>query len=164
MSSCSGRDLNLFGKLLYVFVIIFIRHEVFTVKSKAALLRISKSKTAARKIASEVAPRELDAAITNLKAAREFLVKQAAKNEQANRARKIKKAMSVLDQLGLKAEDLGKAKKTGSASQSSTKKKVPVKYRIEVNGVVTEWPGRGRLLFFREAAGKKGGLSRYLIK
>ena len=100
MSSCSGRDLNLFGKLLYVFVIIFIRHEVFTVKSKAALLRVSKSKTAARKIASEVAPRELDAAINNLKAAREFLVKQAAKNEQANRARKIKKAMSVLDQLG----------------------------------------------------------------
>ena len=47
--------------------------------SKAALLRMSKSKTAARKIAAEVAPRELDAAITNLKAAREFLVKQAKK-------------------------------------------------------------------------------------
>ena len=133
--------------------------------SKAALLRISKSKTAARKIAGEVAPRELDAAITNLKAAREFLVKQAAKNEQANRARKIKKAMSMLDQLGLKPEDLGKAKKTGSANQSGTKKKVPAKYRIEVNGVVTEWTGRGRMpVVFREAAGKKGGLSRYLIK
>ena len=133
--------------------------------SKAALLRISKSKTVARKIAGEVAPRELDAAITNLKAAREFLVKQAEKNEQANRARKIKKAMSMLDQLGLKPEDLGKAKKTGSANQSSTKKKVPAKYRIEVSGVVTEWTGRGRMpVVFRAAAGKKGGLSRYLIK
>ena len=133
--------------------------------SKAALLKLGKSKTAARKIASEVAPRELDAAITNLKAAREFLGKQAAKNEKADRARKIKKAMSMLDQLGLKPEDLGKAKKIRSASQSSTKKKVPAKYRIEVKGVVTEWTGRGKMpVVFREAAGKKGGLSRYLIK
>ena len=100
--------------------------------SKAALLKIGRSKTAARKIASQVALIELDAVITNLTAAKEFLTKQAAKSEQTNKARKIKKVMSMLDQMGLKPEDLGKADTATSKTtkRPSAKKKVPAKYRI----------------------------------
>jgi len=135
--------------------------------SKAALLAISKSKTAARKAASQIAPAELDAAIRNLQAAKQFLAKQAEKKSSAQKAKQIKKVMSLLDQMGLKPEDLGKSRKasTRSTKKSAPKRKVPAKYRITVKGVITEWSGRGRMpVVFREAAGKKGDLSRYLIK
>lgn len=130
--------------------------------SKAALINISKSKTAARKAASQLTPAELDAAIRNLEAAKQFLAKQAAKKSSAQKAKQIKKVISLMDQMGLKPEDLTEPKKAG---KYSTKRKVAPKYRIAVKGVVTEWSGRGRMpVVFREAIGKKGDLERYLIK
>ena len=141
--------------------------EIKEFMSKAALITISKSKTAARKAASQIAPAELDAAIRNLQAAKQFLAKQAEKKNSAQKAKQIKKVMSLLDQMGLKPEDLGKSRKASkrSTKKSAPKRKVPAKYRITVKGVITEWSGRGRMpVVFREAAGKKGDLSRYLIK
>ena len=135
--------------------------------AKAALITISKSKTAARKAASQITTAELDAAIHNLQAAKQFLAKQAEKRSNAQKAKQIKKVMSLLDQMGLKPEDLGKSRKasTRSTKKSAPKRTVPAKYRITLKGVVTEWSGRGRMpVVFREAAGKKGDLSRYLIK
>lgn len=135
--------------------------------SKAALVKIAKSKTEARKVASQLNLPDLDAAIRNLQAAKQFLAKQAAKKNDAQKARQIKKAMSMLDRMGLKPEDLGKSSKRTPkpTKKSSTTRKVAAKYRITVNGVVTEWSGRGRMpVVFRDAAGKDGNLSRYLIK
>ena len=135
--------------------------------SKAALTKIAKSKTVARKAASQLNLPDLDAAIRNLQAAKQFLAKQAAKKNDAQRARQIKKAISMLDQMGLKPEDLGKSSKRTirPTKKSSATRKVAPKYRITVKGVVTEWSGRGRMpVVFRDAAGKDGNLSRYLIK
>ena len=135
--------------------------------SKAALINISKSKRFARKAASQIMLSELDAAIHNLEAAKQFLAKQAARNSSAQKAKKIKKVMSLMDQMGLKPEDLTKPKKTviKKAGKYSPKRKVAPKYRITVKGVVTEWSGRGRMpVVFREAIGKNGDLERYLIK
>ena len=135
--------------------------------SKAALLKIGKSKTAARKAASQLTVTDLDAVIGNLQAAKTFLAKQAAKKNDAQKARQIKKAISMLDRMGLKPEDLGKSPRRAakSAKKPSAKRKVAAKYRITVKGVVTEWSGRGRMpVVFRDAAGKDGNLSRYLIK
>ena len=75
--------------------------------------------------------------------------------------------MSMLDRMGLKPEDLGKPSKraTKPTKKSSPARKVAAKYRISVKGVVTEWSGRGRMpVVFRDATGKDGNLSRYLIK
>lgn len=135
--------------------------------SKLALLKIAKSKTVARKAASQLTTAEVDAVIRNLQAARQFLAKQAAKKDSAQKAKQIKKVMSMLDQMGLKPEDLGKSQKRSpkTAQKSAPKRKVPPKYRITVKGVVTEWSGRGRMpVVFRDALGKKGDLSRYQIK
>jgi len=135
--------------------------------SKVALVKIAKSKAVARKVASQLNLQDLDAAIRNLQAAKQFLAKQAAKKNDAQRARQIKKAMSMLDRMGLKPEDLGKPSKrtTKPTKKSSPARKVAAKYRISVKGVVTEWSGRGRMpVVFRDATGKDGNLSRYLIK
>lgn len=110
---------------------------------------------------------ELDSAIRNLEAAKQFLAKQAAKKNSAQKAKKIKKVMSLMDQMGLKPEDLTKQNKRPikKAAKYSPKRKVAPKYRITVKGVVTEWSGRGRMpVVFREATGKNGDLERYLIK
>ena len=134
--------------------------------SKAALVKIAKSKTAARKVASQLNLPDLDAAIRNLQAAKQFLAKQAAKKNDAQKARQIKKAMSMLDRMGLRPEDLGKSSKRTPKpiKKSAATRKVAAKYRITVSGVVTEWSGRGRMpVVFRDAAGKDGNLSRYLI-
>ena len=135
--------------------------------SKLALLKIAKSKTVARKTASQLTTAEVDAVIRNLQAAKQFLAKQAAKKDSAQKAKQIKKVMSMLDQMGLKPEDLGKPQKRSAktARKSAPKRKVPPKYRITVKGVVTEWSGRGRMpVVFRDALGKKGDLGRYQIK
>ena len=134
--------------------------------SKSALLKISHSKTVARKIASQVSLGELQKAIQNLQAAQVFLAKQAEKKADAQKAQKIKKAMSLLDRMGLKPEDLGGARKSlGRAkTKARTPRKVAAKYRITVDGVTTEWSGRGRMpVVFRNAIGKRGSIDSYLI-
>ena len=135
--------------------------------SKSTLLKIAESKTAARKIASQVSLSELTTVVKNLQAAEQFLKKQAVNKEQADKAKKIKKAISMLDNMGLKPEDLGSAKTTSSARRKGTKngRKVAPKYRITVKGVTTEWSGRGRMpVVFRDAMSKSGSLNKYLIK
>ena len=135
--------------------------------SKSALLKIAKSKTAARKIASQVPLSELAAAVNNLQSAEQFLKKQAAKKESTDKTKKIKKAISILSNMGLKPEDLGTGKNGSGARRANTKKsrKVAAKYRITAKGVTTEWSGRGRMpLAFKDAMRKSGSLDKYLIK
>ena len=135
--------------------------------SKSALLKIAKSKTVARKIASQVSLPELAAAVNNLQSAEQFLKKRAAKKESADKTKKIKKAISILNNMGLKPEDLGSSKNGSGAKRGSkrTSRKVPAKYRITVKGATTEWSGRGRMpLVFKDAMRKSGSLDKYLIK
>ena len=135
--------------------------------SKSALLKIGKSKTTARRIAGQVSLSDLNAAIKNLQSAERVLVKQVAKKESVKKAQQIKKAMSMLDRMGLKPEDLGKAKRSPKKVRktSGAKRKVAAKYRITVKGVTTDWSGRGRMpVVFREAIGKNGSIDKYLIK
>ena len=134
--------------------------------SKSALLKIGQSKTIARKIASQVSLGELQRAIQNLQSAQVFLAKQAEKKADAQRAQKIKKAMSLLDRMGLKPEDLGGTSKSSGRAKikAHTPRKVAAKYRITVDGVTTEWSGRGRMpVVFRNAMGKRGSIDSYLI-
>ena len=135
--------------------------------SKSALLKIAKSKTAARKIASQVSLSELATAVNNLQSAEQFLKKQAARKESTDKTKKIKKAISILNNMGLEPEDLGTGKNRSSARRGNTptSRKVPVKYRITVKGATTEWSGRGTMsLVFKDAMRKSGSLAKYLIK
>ncbi|MDC6471602.1 H-NS histone family protein [Luminiphilus sp.] len=135
--------------------------------SKSALLKIGKSKTTARKIAGQVSLSDLGAAIKNLQSAERFLAEQAAKKESTKKAQQIKKAMSMLDRMGLKPEDLGRAKRPQKKASKNpgVKRKVAAKYRITVKGVTTDWSGRGRMpVVFREAIGKNGTIEKHLIK
>ena len=135
--------------------------------SKSALLRIGKSKTTARKIATQVSLSDLGAAIKNLQSAERLLAKQTAAKESTKKAQQIKKAMSMLDRMGLKPEDLDKAKKPKQKASKTTgvKRKVAAKYRITFKGVTTEWSGRGRMpIVFREAIVKNGTIEKHLIK
>lgn len=135
--------------------------------SKATLIKISESKMAARKMASQISATELDSVISNLKAARDFLAKQAANRAVAQREQKIKKAMSMLKKLGLNPEDLARSSgiPRNSKKNSTSRNKVSAKYRITVNGVVSEWSGRGRMpVVFRDAMERNGDLLRYVIK
>ena len=97
--------------------------------SKATLIKISKSKTAARKMASQISATELDSVISNLKAARDFLAKQAANRAVAQREQKIKKAMSMLKKLGLNPEDLARSSgiPRNSKKNSTSRNKVSAK-------------------------------------
>ena len=135
--------------------------------SKATLIKISESKMAARKMASQISATELDSVISNLKAARDFLAKQATNRAVAQREQKIKKAMSMLKKLGLNPEDLARSSGVprNSKKNSTSRNKVSAKYRITVNGVVSEWSGRGRMpVVFRDAMERNGDLLRYVIK
>ena len=74
--------------------------------------------------------------------------------------------MSLLDRMGLKPEDLGGKSKSseGAKTKARTSRKVAAKYRITVNGVTTEWSGRGRMpVVFRNAMAKRGSIDSYLI-
>ena len=105
--------------------------------------------------------------MNNLQSAEQFLKKQAAKKESADKTKKIKKAISILNNMGLKPEDLGSSKNGSGAKRGSkqTSRKVPAKYRITVKGATTEWSGRGRMpLVFKDAMRKSGSLDKYLIK
>lgn len=130
--------------------------------SKSALIKIGKSKTAARKMASQISLSELGSAIKNLQSAEQFLAKQAAKKASVKKAQQIKKAMSILDRMGLTPEDLSQSKTRPGIAR---KRKVAAKYQITVKGVTTQWSGRGRMpVVFRQAIGKNGSIEKYLIK
>lgn len=131
--------------------------------SKATLLKMAKSKTAARKIASQVSSTELGLVIRNLESAKEFLDKKAERTRNAQKTQRIKKVMAMLDKMNLTAEDLPRSQKP--TNKSKPNRQVPAKYRITVKGAVTEWSGRGRMpLVFRDALTKNPNLDRYLIK
>ena len=103
--------------------------------------------------------------MNNLQSAEQFL-KAGAKKESADKTKKIKK-ISILNNMGLKPEDLGSGKNGSGAKRGSklTSRRVPAKYRITVKGATTEWSGRGRMpLVFKDAMRKSGSLDKYLIK
>ncbi|MDA0630121.1 MAG: H-NS family nucleoid-associated regulatory protein [Proteobacteria bacterium] len=91
----------------------------------------------------------------------------SCKKSERKKAQQIKKAMSILDRMGLRPEDLGKSKTRPGIGRkaSGRKRKVAAKYQITVKGITTQWSGRGRMpVVFRQAIGKNGSIEKYLIK
>ena len=110
------------------------------------LAPIAKSKLKARSAAKSLSIVELEKAIANLtgvlKAERE---KEKTKVEAAKKA-KIAKIKALMEESGLKPEDLKGARgKRGRRKKAAAKRsKVAPKYRLMVNGEEHLWSGRGR--------------------
>ncbi|MBT5556434.1 MAG: H-NS histone family protein [Halieaceae bacterium] len=80
----------------------------------------------------------------------------------------VKKLKSMMNELGISADDITGAVKAKSAKRKSTgpKKgnKVAPKYQITVNGVAHQWTGRGRTpVVFKDHVAQGGALDDCLI-
>ena len=110
-----------------------------------SLAPIAKSKLKARSAAKNLSIAELEKVIENLsgvlKAERE---KEKTRTEAAKKA-KIAKIKALMDESGLKPEDLKGARgKRGRKKKTAKRGKVPPKYRLVVDGQEYLWSGRGR--------------------
>jgi len=108
-----------------------------------SLAPLAKSKLKARSAAKGLSVAELEKVIANLsgvlKAEKE---KEKSQVEAAKKAR-IAKIKALMDESGLKPDDL---KGVGRGRKKATRKKskVPPKYRLVVDGKEHLWSGRGR--------------------
>ena len=143
------------------------------------LLSAARSKVTASRLARTLAPEDLAAAIKNLQAAA-AKIKQSETDKAARaRAANLKKLKTMMDKMGLSAEDVrglsskkapakrGRPKKTTARKKAGPKKgtKVAPKYQIKVGKQAHQWTGRGRMpLVFKEYVEKGGALEKCLIK
>ena len=143
------------------------------------LLSAARSKVTASQLARTLAPKDLAAAIKNLQAAA-AKIKQSETDKAARaRAANLKKLKTMMDKMGLSAEDVrglsskkaqakrGRPKKTAARKKAGRKKgtKVAPKYQIKVGKQTHKWTGRGRMpLVFKEYVEKGGALEKCLIK
>jgi DNA-binding protein H-NS len=110
-----------------------------------SLAPIAKSKLKARSAAKNLSIPDLEKVIDNLssvlKAEKE---KEKTRSEAAKKA-KIAKIKALMDESGLKPEDLKGARgKRGRTKKTAKRAKVPPKYRLVVDGQEYLWSGRGR--------------------
>jgi DNA-binding protein H-NS len=110
----------------------------------ASLAPLAKSKLKARSAAKGLSIAELEKVIANLtgvlKTEKE---KEQSKAETAKKA-KIAKIKALMDESGLKPDDLKAAARGRKKTRRKAKGKVPPKYRLVVDGVEHLWSGRGR--------------------
>jgi DNA-binding protein H-NS len=111
------------------------------------LAPLAKSKLKARSAAKGLSAAELEKVISNLtgvlKAEKE---KEKSKAEAAKKA-KIAKIKALMDESGLKPDDLkgvGRGGRKKKAARKKVKVKVAPKYRLVVDGQEYLWSGRGR--------------------
>jgi DNA-binding protein H-NS len=143
------------------------------------LLSAARSKATASQLARTLAPEDLAAAIKNLQAAAAKIKQGDADKAARARAANLKKLKTMMDKMGLSAEDVrglsskkapakrGRPKKTAARKKAGPKKgtKVPPKYAIKVGKETHQWTGRGRMpLVFKEYVEKGGALEKCLIK
>ncbi len=120
-----------------------------------SLAPLAKSKLKARSAAKGLSVSELEKVVTNLSGVlKQEKEKEAAKADAAKKA-KIAKIRALMDESGLKPEDLkgARRKKRGGRKSAAKGSKVPPKYRLVVDGKEHLWTGRGRTFIFY------GGLS-----
>ena len=143
------------------------------------LLSAAQSKATASRLATTLTPEDLAKAIKNLQAAAAKIKQGEADKAARARAANLKKLKTMMDKMGLSAEDVrglpskkapakrGRPKKTTARKKAGPKKgtKVAPKYQIKVGKQTHQWTGRGRMpLVFKEYVEKGGALEKCLIK
>jgi DNA-binding protein H-NS len=133
-----------------------------------SLESISRSKAAANNAVKSLTVEQIERAIANLSAAAKIAQQRDALKAQRKKEVAVKKLKSMMNELGISADDIAGAVKAKSAKRKSTgpKKgnKVAPKYQITVNGVAHQWTGRGRTpVVFKDYVAQGGALDDCLI-
>ena len=133
-----------------------------------ALKSIAKSKAAANRAVKSLDSQQLERALANLTAAAETIKERESLRAQRKKEMAVKKLKSMMDELGISAEDIVASKKPASVKKKAAgpKKgnKVAPKYQITVDGVTHQWTGRGRTpVVFKSHVENGGSLDDCLI-
>ena len=147
--------------------------------SSNTLITVAKSKASAKRLAKALSQTDLNRVIKNLQSAAVAIKKAESEKAEKARAANLKKLKTMMDKMGLSAEDIrglsskkapakrGRPKKTAAKRKVGPKKstKVAPKYQIKVGKQTHKWTGRGRMpLVFKEYVEKGGTLEKCLIK
>jgi DNA-binding protein H-NS len=133
-----------------------------------SLESISRSKAAANNAVKSLTVEQIERAIANLSAAAKIAQQRDALKAQRKKEVAVKKLKSMMNELGISADDIAGAVKAKSTKRKLTgpKKgnKVAPKYQITVNGVAHQWTGRGRTpVVFKDYVAQGGALEDCLI-
>ena len=133
-----------------------------------ALQSIAKSKAAANRAVKSLDIKQIEQALANLSAAAETIKERESLRAQRKKEVAVKKLKSMMDELGISAEDIVASKKPASVKKKATgpKKgnKVAPKYQITVDGQTFKWTGRGRTpVVFKNHVDQGGSLDDCLI-
>ena len=133
-----------------------------------SLESISRSKAAANSAVKSLTVEQIERAIANLSAAAKIAQQRDALKAQRKKEVAVKKLKSMMNELGISADDIAGAVKAKSTKRRSTGpkkgKKVAPKYQITVNGVAHQWTGRGRTpVVFKDYVAQGGALEDCLI-
>lgn len=133
-----------------------------------ALQAIARSKAAANRALKGLDIEQVERALNNLSAAAKTVKERESQRAQRKKDVAVKKLKSMMDQLGISAEDIVAEKKSASTRKKTTgpKKgnKVAPKYQISVDGQVFKWTGRGRTpVVFKNYIDQGGSLDDCLI-
>jgi DNA-binding protein H-NS len=141
----------------------------FIFMSEAQVLQsIARSKAAANRAVKALDINQLERAIKNLSAAAQTLKERDSQRAERKKELAVKKLKSMMDELGISAEDIVTPKKSVSTRKKTTgpKKgnKVAPKYQITADGQTHQWTGRGRTpIVFRKHVEQGGSLDDCLI-
>jgi DNA-binding protein H-NS len=132
------------------------------------LQTIARSKAAANRALKGLDIEQVERALHNLTAAAKTLKERESLRAQRKKEVAVKKLKSMMDELGISAEDIVASKKSASTAKktSGPKKgnKVAPKYQITVDGQTYKWTGRGRTpVVFKNYVDQGGSLDDCLI-
>ena len=133
-----------------------------------SLESISRSKAAANNAVKSLTVEQIERAIANLSAAAKIVQQSNALKAQRKKEVAVKKLKSMMNELGISADDIADTSKAKPIKRKSTgpKKgnKVAPKDQITVNGVAHQWTGRGRTpVVFKDHVAQGGALDDCLI-
>ena len=132
-----------------------------------ALQTIAKSKAAANRALKGLDVEQVERALNNLSEAAKALKERESQRAQRKKEIAVKKLKSMMDELGISAEDIVASKKSTPAKKTTGPKKgkkVAPKYQITVDGQTYKWTGRGRTpVIFKNHIDQGGSLDDCLI-
>ena len=132
-----------------------------------ALQTIAKSKAAANRALKGLDVEQVERALNNLSEAAKALKERESQRAQRKKEIAVKKLKSMMDELGISAEDIVASKKSTPAKKTTGPKKgkkVAPKYQITVDGQTYKWTGRGRTpVVFKNHIDQGGSLDDCLI-
>ena len=133
-----------------------------------AIQAIAKSKATANRALKGLDIEQVERALKNLSAAAKTLKDRESQRAQRKKEVAVKKLQSMMDELGISAEDIVASKKPASVKKKATgpKKgnKVAPKYQITVDAQTFKWTGRGRTpVVFKNHVDQGGSLDDCLI-